>query len=172
MQFQVKLTPSKKILCPVWKNHSKTKSSFLYRTRRQNYARPTTRFVPNTATRTSTFWSQFVKMEHLSTLRNLVTRTTSGLSHGKLAHKTGSQNKKFANIIAIDKHSEKVSTENNYMPGFSIGYQESRPAPLDHGTIVSGHGNQLDLSPFLDSGLGTHTLLCYFQCQGVLAQAR
>jgi hypothetical protein len=42
----------------------------------------------------------------------------------KAGHKTMSQGKKFANIIVIDNHSEKIITENDYVPGFSIGYDD------------------------------------------------
>ena len=38
-----------------------------------------------------------------------------------------SQSKKFANNIAVHNHGEKVATEDEYMPGVSIGYHHLIP---------------------------------------------
>jgi hypothetical protein len=85
----------------------------------QNYAKSTTKFVSNTTTRTSSFSESIrqsgtlfhtTKRGYACSWRDLGLVRSAAISHGKLAHKTMSQDKIFANIIAIDNHSEKVIT--------------------------------------------------------------
>jgi hypothetical protein len=83
---------------------------------------------------------------------------SADVSNGKHAHNTVSQSKKIANIIAIDNHSEKATTENNYMPGFSIVYRDliSIHRILEQALLTTE--TSLIFSRFLDFGLGAHTL--------------